>query len=356
MLDLINNCLHVSEESIAFLQTVEKQMRIVADLSRADILLYGRKSETEAVVLAHARPHSLAHVYLKGRAGVMVDADRRPEVMHSLIYGTPQRAKRSTISEGAPVVRQTWPIYYPHPFLTTEHSLEKPRVVAALVVVTNLIEHERHRLRSKVYQKALKKLQAMLLYGQIHDAGELSPFGEQDGIIFTDCEGIIRYASGIAANIYRRLGYREALVGRPLSTLETDDEEIRRQAIAQNRCLENEIIEETGRVLIHKALPLVTYSPFHWLWVRGMTFLPVGEKRYGVILALHDATETRRQSEEIRVKNAMIQEVHHRVKNNLQTIAGLLRMQARRVKSEEARQALDEALSRLETFDERSIT
>jgi two-component sensor histidine kinase len=43
----------------------------------------------------------------------------------------------------------------------------------------------------------------------------------------------------------------------------------------------------------------------------------------------------------------MIQEVHHRVKNNLQTIAGLLRMQIRRVESEEAKLALDEALNRI---------
>jgi two-component sensor histidine kinase len=71
------------------------------------------------------------------------------------------------------------------------------------------------------------------------------------------------------------------------------------------------------------------------------------ERRYGVILALHDATEARRQDQEIRVKNAMIQEVHHRVKNNLQTIAGLLRMQSRRVKSEEARLVLEETLNRV---------
>jgi two-component sensor histidine kinase len=65
------------------------------------------------------------------------------------------------------------------------------------------------------------------------------------------------------------------------------------------------------------------------------------------MIALHDDTESRRQDQEIRVKNAMIQEVHHRVKNNLQTIAGLLRLQARRVKSEEARQVLDETLHRI---------
>ncbi len=347
MLDIAKSCLNLTGESIDFLRTIEQQMGIVADLSRADILLYGRKSDTEAIVLAHARPHSLAHVYLRGRTGVVVDPDRRPEVLRALMYGTPQGEKRSTIAEGAPVVRQTWPIYFPHPFLSGEHSdQDKPRIVAALVVVTNLIEHERHRLRSKVYRKALKKLQAMLLYGQVHGAEALSAFGEQDGIIFTDGEGIIQYASGIAANLYRRLGYREALVGRPLSALETDDEELRREAISQNHCLEDEV-EEGDRIWIRKALPLVTYSPFHWLRQHGFHFLPVGEKRYGVILALHDATETRRQVEEIKVKNAMIQEVHHRVKNNLQTIAGLLRMQARRVKSDEARQALDEALNRI---------
>jgi two-component sensor histidine kinase len=65
------------------------------------------------------------------------------------------------------------------------------------------------------------------------------------------------------------------------------------------------------------------------------------------LILIHDETEIRRQNQELRIKNAMIQEVHHRVKNNLQTIAGLVRIQARRVKSEEARQVLDETLNRI---------
>ncbi len=186
----------------------------------------------------------------------------------------------------------------------------------------------------------------MLLYGQVRGAEELSPFGEQDGILFVDAEGVIRYASGIAANLYRRLGYRETLVGRHLSALETDDEAIRREAVGKNRCVEQET-DESGRIWIHKALPLVSYPPTFLSWLRLFQIIPMREKRYGVILALHDATETRRQDQEIRVKNAMIQEVHHRVKNNLQTIAGLLRMQMRRVKSEEAQLVLEEMLNRV---------
>lgn len=335
------------------MRTVEKQMRIVADLSRADILIYGRRSENEAVVLSHARPHSLAHVYLKSREGTIVSKNRRPDVLRAFVSGLSQGQTRSTIAEGAPVVRQTLPLYYPHPFALQTNSAGrpvKPKVVGVLVIVTNLIEYERHRLRSKVYQKALKRLQTMLLFGQVHGAEKQSSFGEQDGLFFVDCDGIIRYASGVGANLYRRVGYREALVGRPLAAFETEDEIIRREAISQNQCIERES-EENGRNWVHRVLPLISYSPMLsppvWPWLKNFGFLPAVERRYGVIIALRDDTDLRRQDEEMRVKNAMIQEVHHRVKNNLQTIAGLLRMQARRVKSTEARQALDEALTRI---------
>ena len=62
---------------------------------------------------------------------------------------------------------------------------------------------------------------------------------------------------------------------------------------------------------------------------------------------VHDATEERRKRQELKVKTTMIQEVHHRVKNNLQTIAAVLRMQARRTKNEETLQALNEAITRI---------
>jgi len=46
-------------------------------------------------------------------------------------------------------------------------------------------------------------------------------------------------------------------------------------------------------------------------------------------------------------KDATIREIHHRVKNNLQTVAALLRLQARRLRAPEARAALDEAVRRV---------
>jgi two-component sensor histidine kinase len=346
MHEAVNYCLNLNEASIAFLRTIEAQMSIVADLSRADILLYARKSDHEAIALAHAQPHSLAHVYNKSREGYVITNQTRPEVMQALISGQRQKEHRSFIAEGAPVVRQELPVFFPPPlaiYSSTEEAQVKPRVVAVLIVVTNLIEYERHRLRSKVFQQALKKLQIMLSYGQVPGAEDCSSFGEQDGIIFVDNLGIVRYASGIASNLYRRLGYKESVIGRRLADLETADEDIRQAALTKHRCLEWET-KEGERDWVRKTLPLASYSTNRWPWLD--TF-QLAAKPYGVLIALHDATESRRQDQELRVKNAMIQEVHHRVKNNLQTIAGLLRMQARRVKSEEARQILDETLNRI---------
>ena len=347
MYESVSDYLKLTTDEIAFLETIEQQMGIMADLSRADVLLYGRQSELEAVVLAHAQPHSIAHVYSKNQEGRVIRLEEKPEIKRALIDGQRQREKGGYISEGAPVVKQAMPIYYPSLTcsLPEKKSAGKPRVIGALVIVINLLEYERHRLRNKVFRKALRKLQTMIRCGQLRGTEDWSPFEEQDGIIFVDSSGIIRYASGIAGNLYRKLGYKDALVKRHLSHLETEDEELRQLALAQNRCIEQES-EEADRYWIRKVLPLKSYPTPLWHWL-GFLQGSMSPKRYGVIITLHDATESRLQDREIQIKNAMIQEVHHRVKNNLQTIAGLLRMQARRTQSKEARQVLAETQNRI---------
>ncbi|MDX1522840.1 MAG: histidine kinase N-terminal domain-containing protein, partial [Anaerolineae bacterium] len=347
MYDKVRDYLNLSDHEVEFLQSIEQQIEIVADLSRADILLYTQRSDRDTIILGHAQPQSLAHVYNTNRKGHIIDAQFRPEVWGALLKGQPQQERWSQISDGASVTRKAYPIYYPphFPNLKKYRNQGKPRVVGALVVVTNLIEYERHKYRSKVYRQALRRLQRMLVYGQVHGAESISRFGEQDGIVFVDPAGIIRYTSGIAANLYRRIGYKDPLIGRPLSFLDTKDEKIRLDALEQNRCIEQEA-EEGDRYFIRKAIPLVAYPSRRWVWL-DQVGVSLREYRYGMIITLHDDTDSRRQDQEMQLKNAMIQEVHHRVKNNLQTIAGLLRMQIRRVKSAEAKEVLDETLHRI---------
>src|SRR5690242_20990788 len=72
---------------------------------------------------------------------------------------------------------------------------------------------------------------------------------------------------------------------------------------------------------------------------------PGGEA--GALVLVRDVTEVRRRDRALMTKDATIREIHHRVKNNLQTVAALLRLQARRVDAPEAKLALQESVRRV---------
>ena len=82
------------------------------------------------------------------------------------------------------------------------------------------------------------------------------------------------------------------------------------------------------------------------LMIRVLPLLD-GRDRVGAIVLCRDVSDLRSKERELVTKDATIREIHHRVKNNLQTVAALLRMQARRMTSAEAKVALNDAMSRV---------
>jgi two-component sensor histidine kinase len=70
----------------------------------------------------------------------------------------------------------------------------------------------------------------------------------------------------------------------------------------------------------------------------------------GAVLLLRDVSELRRRDRLLVSKDATIREIHHRVKNNLQTISSLLRLQGRRLTSPEAKEAIEESVRRIRTI------
>jgi two-component sensor histidine kinase len=332
--EIYGRCRGLSEADVSFLKAVESQISMVADISRADILVYGWLEPGRAMVLAHARPHSISPIYRDLRISQVVGRDQEPLIIRTLTHGRPQQGGQLLIADSAPIMKQVYPLRRPG----------QKQVIAAFSVETNLLEHERHRRRSQAFQQALLQLQMTALRAQLIGVSDLSPFGEHDGIIVADRNRVICYASGIATNLYRRIGYPGGLLRRHLGELETGDNDLAREALRQFRCLEREE-ESGGRQWIKKVIPLLGL-PRPWL-LRLINWKRETRQPSHVILVVHDSTESRRREQELRVKTAMIQEVHHRVKNNLQTIAALLRMQVRRTASQEARAAVEEAIARI---------
>src|SRR3984893_11217233 len=157
-----------------------------------------------------------------------------------------------------------------------------------------------------------------------------------DGLLRLGRSGRVTYASPNAQSAYRRLGLAADLIGAELSVItaglcasdEPLDESL--MVVAAGRAAGAAEVDVNGSVVQLRAIPLI-----------------VGGSRAGALLLVRDVTEVRRRERELMTKDATIREIHHRVKNNLQTVAALLRLQARRMQAPEARDALDEAVRRV---------
>ncbi|MGB8646450.1 MAG: histidine kinase N-terminal domain-containing protein [Anaerolineae bacterium] len=308
------------------LARVMSVLAILADLSRADALLCVRDGEVR--VLAHRRPRSIAPVHRNSLDGEAISRQLSPVIYEAFDQNRFLRGSRAhSEAEGAPVMQEVFPVR------------ADGRLIAVLVIETNLLEHERLRRRSRVFQRALANLKWMASRGEPLDAARLSPFGEYDGIIYADADRVIRYMSGIATNLYRNIGYSESLLAKPLAFTETVDDELARQAIATGACVERELVER-GRTWVKKALPIEQSDVIPLFGLNR-------PRLAGVVITIHDDTDARQRELELKIKTTMIKEVHHRVKNDLQTVAALLRMQGRRMQTEEAKLALAEAGNRI---------
>jgi len=153
------------------------------------------------------------------------------------------------------------------------------------------------------------------------------PLSARDGIIIVDGRGAVVYANAAAASIYKIFG-----VGRIVGRRVFDRQLNIRLALkaANTRQPQETEIEIGSLVLVQRAIPIVQ---------DGQTIR--------TILIVADITEIKKKEKELLIKSAVIQEIHHRVKNNLQTIASLLRLQARRTHSPEVKAALRESVNRI---------
>jgi two-component sensor histidine kinase len=153
-----------------------------------------------------------------------------------------------------------------------------------------------------------------------------------DGVVLVDEEGRVRYASPNATNALHRMGMYSQIEGRRLTDLGIEE-----SAIEWALASALPVVEEVERrpdvtVLLH-CIPLLAQ-----------------DEVTGCLVLLRDVTDVRRLDRLLLSKDAAIREVHHRVKNNLQTISALLRLQARRLPPGGGRVALFEAERRVRSI------
>jgi two-component sensor histidine kinase len=157
-----------------------------------------------------------------------------------------------------------------------------------------------------------------------------------DGVVVLDADTRVRYASPNAVSAMHRVGISANAVGQTLAELGIA-ETAARHAFERLEPVVEEFEQTADVTLLTRTIPTLKRT--------GRQVSVTG----GVVL-LRDVSELRRRDRLLLTKDATIREIHHRVKNNLQTISSLLRLQVRRLKSEEAISAITESVRRIRTI------
>ncbi|MGJ9402332.1 sensor histidine kinase [Arthrobacter sp. KK5.5] len=306
--------------------------QLVADLAFADLVLWHPAPGGTFVALAHVRPSTSHTVFHTDFVGERIRMDLKPLVESAWSTQSIQRADEEHWTRDAAMRIEAVPMV---------------RNSRTLAVVTSHMDLSSSRMPSRLeltYRQCAQDLLKMCNQGLWPDFA--TPTGSRrgaprvgDGLIRLDAEGIVQYASPNGVSAYRRLGGVDSLEGRSLAEVTTG------------------LIKD--RRLVDESLPLVVTGRMPWrteVESRGVSLslraIPLrdGGHRYGALVLCRDVTELRRREMELVSKDATIREIHHRVKNNLQTVAALLRMQSRRMQSEEGKLGLEQAMRRVATI------
>jgi len=301
------------------LRSLCQSWQLLADLSFSDLLLYVQGAAEESFeICAQLRPFTSQTLYPQDMVGTNVTQPEQPIVERAFREGRIWAQDDPVLVDGVPIRMDAVPVR------------RDGRVIAVVTKEGSPATSRRPGRLERVYLDAADHVSRMICEGRFPfpdtPSGEWPRVG--DGLLVLDEEARITWASPNALSSLRRLGVAQNVLGRHLDTLGVGETAIN-EALVTRRLLDGELARGDSFVRI-RMVPLVE-----------------GDGAVGALVLARDVSELRQKDRVILVKDATIREIHHRVKNNLQTIASLLRLQARRVRSEEAKDALNESVLRI---------
>jgi two-component sensor histidine kinase len=319
----------LDRDEIDHLQRLIGEWGLLADLSFADLLLYVPGSDGKWYVVAHVRPATGQTIYHYDYVGTVAAGQELPLLTKA--FGEGEIVEGELVVDGVPepVRMMAVPVRkgdHAIGVLTREWSSRSSRQPGEL---------------ERTYVGMFQRFASMIsegtfpFQGPVADSSAAPRVG--DGVMALDEDARVRFASPNAVSALHRVGIGANAVGMRLAELGFNDSPVRLAYETKLPVIEE--FEQTADViLLVRCMPVLAT-------VSGQ------ETRVtGGLLLVRDVTEVRKRDKLLLSKDATIREIHHRVKNNLQTISSLLRLQGRRLNSEEAKAAVAESVRRIRTI------
>ncbi|MEJ1088905.1 histidine kinase N-terminal domain-containing protein [Microbacterium sp. Mu-80] len=335
--DLVHAQGRLTDADVEWLHRLAGDGQLLADLASADMVIWIETADGSFIAVTHSRPSGAATLFYRDLVGEKVRPQWRTQVQAAFDSGTIVDSSSPDWFEETPTRVRAVPIM-------RAQAGDEPAVIGVLTRHTNLGEVRTPSRQQISFDECANDLFRMISSGEFPDlsaptAPRRGAPRASDGLIRLDVDGITTFASPNALSAFNRMGFDDELEGESLAEVTT------------------RIVPPSRQV--DESLPVVVTGRAPWrtdIDARGVTVslraIPLRDHgtRIGAIVLCRDVSELRHQEQELITKDATIREIHHRVKNNLQTVASLLRIQARRTHSEEAREALTQAMRRVEAI------
>jgi two-component sensor histidine kinase len=324
-----------NKANIEWLTLLLSEWQLTADLLFADLVLWVPSKQGDFIAVGHARPSSAATIFFRDITGETIKKEWLPLAKQAFESGEIAILKTSDSTAGLPTKLSAIPVR------RGSNSTEVSAPIALITRHTNIADSRTPNKLQINYVNCGNELLTMISEGSFPDYS--TPTGPRrgapranDGLLRLDVDGVVTFASPNGLSAFNRLGIAGELEGKSLAEAATKI--VKRQST------------------VDESLPLVLTGKAPWradlestnltLSIRAIPLLKAGA-RTGAIVLCREITELRRQEQELLTKDAIIREIHHRVKNNLQTVASVMRIQTRRSENPEVKDALEQAIRRV---------
>lgn len=322
----------LGEDDQQWLTALVREWHLLSDTSFSDLVLWLPDADDENVFWAGAqiRPTTGPTALEDDVVGDDISYDPESLVTSAYLSHEILQTSDNSLQVGIPV--DTWGI----------PIIRHGQCIGVIERLTNQMGVRAPGALEDTYLSVADTLSEMLLQGRFPLEPASDPTASPrvgDGLLWVETDGTVTYASPNAISCVRRLGCAGDLVGDDVRLLapELSAEFTRELAAARSGGHSLGVMELT-----------IEQSEAS---VRLRVFPLYREDEWVAILALcRDVTQVRERERQLITKDATIREIHHRVKNNLQTVAALLRLQSRRMNSPEGRDALRDAMRRVQSI------
>ncbi|URZ15272.1 histidine kinase N-terminal domain-containing protein [Clostridium felsineum] len=307
----------LSEEDITELENIERSISMFATLFGGDIFIDCLTKDSDiAIVVSEARPLENKSLYKNSVVGEFALRKNEPAVLRTLEIGTPTTELKAVTQENIVVKQNTVPI-----------KNKNEKVIGVLIMEKDVTEHIIQSQNMEILSETTKQLSETLM--NIKDVENNTAYNLiNDGILAIDDEGTCVYANYTAKELYKKIGYKDDIVGMSFDNL------------VLNKLKLKDILREQKSVILETRVGKFDLQIKYGLIKKDI-------KICGIIILIKDLTDIKKKEKELVLKAVAIREIHHRVKNNLQTIASILRLQARRIEDYHAKKAFYESINRI---------